>query len=69
MISNNHVKILGPYYLFINYGIFENYSRKSMLAWLNENIIFIYNKKQEIFATTMLAFLMTSNGSVTTVYN
>ena len=45
-IASNHVRILVPYYLFIDYVISGSYSLHSMLGLINEEMVFIYNEHQ-----------------------
>ena len=69
MIDNNHVIILVISYQLTYYGIFESYSRHSVFDLPEENFFPSTIHSKNILPTTMLAFLVTSIRSVTTVYN
>ena len=47
MISNNYVSILVIYYLFIDYDIFRSYSQHSMVEFIKEKSVSIYNEHQD----------------------
>ena len=58
------------FYELIYYGIFGRYNGHSMLALLKSIMNFLSTiKTKQIFLTKMLAFMVSSNSSVTAVYN
>ena len=69
MIDDNHVSIMFLYFMFIDYYTWVIFSWHSMLELLKYNKNLAYNEHQEKPPTTILSLIVSSNISVTTIYN
>ena len=68
-IANKYVVILALYYLLVEDVVFGSYIQYSMLVLLRRTWFPSTTNTKKILTKTMLSFLVTSNSSVTAVYN